>query len=130
MKHSYTNKAFTLVEMLAVIAVMSIIVALTIPNGIFVRTAGEEQVVKTHAMALELAAQKVHGIYGQRGQQEWATKYSNSSAMVEWLVPMISNKTSANEILRAFDGYDLVFPPSIAGKITVRRKTDGAVVYP
>ncbi len=130
MKRTLNQKAFTLVEMLAVIAVMAVIVALTIPNGIFVRTAGEEQVIKTHAMALELAAQKVHAIYGQRGQQEWATKYSNPQVMVEWLVPMISNKTSSQEILRAFDGYNLVFPPSIAGKITVTRQTDGAVVYP
>lgn len=124
------SKAFTLVEMLAVIAIMSVLVALTIPNGIFVKSHASEQVIRTHAMALELAAQKIHGLYGLQGQQEWATKHGNTTAMVEWLVPLISNKTSPQEILQAFDGYTLIFPPNIAGKVTVRRTTDNAVVYP
>jgi len=135
MKRSKLSRAFTMVEILAVIAVMSVLVALTIPNGIFARTAAEEAVAKSVGASFELAMSTYLTKSGAAAQQNWEQAWEADQGPHNLFLTLQSSgafpsSTSWSSVSNSLAGYTMILPKKLTGKVTVIRSTDSAVVYP
>lgn len=130
-----------MVEMLAVVAIMSIIVAITIPNGIFAKSTADERTAITQAKALQAGMTQTRYMLGLPGEQEWAAIADSQNDALRFLIPAVfpipagEGRDAAinqrlSQILETFEGYRLILPPSLAGSIRVTRVSDGALLFP
>ena len=126
---------FTMVEMLAVIAVMAIIVALVVPNGIHARTVGEEQTVKAQASALEMAMATYLLQQGASAKAQYASTFSSYGATnISQYITLLKNKgalpdsVQSGTIQKAFEGYQVTMPSTLTGSVRVQR--GGTAIYP
>lgn len=129
------SSAFTMVEMLAVIAVMAIITALVVPNGIHARTVGEEGTVKAQAAALEMAMATYLLQKGATAKNDYASTYStagatNISTYITFFkgVGALPDSVQNGTIQKAFEGYTVTMPSQLTGSVQVRRGT--TQIYP
>jgi prepilin-type N-terminal cleavage/methylation domain-containing protein len=136
------KRGFTMVEMLAVIAVMAIIVALVVPNGIHARTVGEEATVRAQAAALEMGLSTYLMQYGAQAKVNYinaktaagADPYLQMAATVGLLKQegALPQSVSPNSMGKTFEGYNLVLPNQLGGGLRVTRTVDGNAlqIYP
>ena len=123
-----------MVEMLAVIAVMAIIVALVVPNGIFARTAAEESTAKAQGAALEMAMGNWLLSGGAKAKTDWATFKSTNPNLQQVVTQLVSvgalpPTTSVASVTSALAGYDVSFPAALSSGISITR-TGGDQIYP
>lgn len=128
----YNIGGFTMVEMLAVIAVISIIVALVVPNGIFARTTGEEATARAQGAALELAMANYQSKGGMAAGVAWANAGNTTTAKIAHLqdVGALPPNLDAAKFQTAFEGYTVIFPAALGGTVTIRRSSDNVQIYP
>jgi len=124
-----------MVEMLAVLAVMAVIIALTIPNGIFARTTGEEAVAKAQAASFELAMNTYLLRSGAAANASWQSAHAADPSthnlfLVLQQAGAFPASTGWQTIEAGMAGYTIIFPPSLTGKLSVVRTSDNAVIYP
>lgn len=129
------NNGFTMVEMLAVIAIVSVLVAIVVPNGIFARTSGEEAVARAQAASLETAMGVYHVRDGAVASSTWADAIGSDPSLANMYGVLqahgaMPTSSSFNQISQAFEGYAILMPATISGQITVTRSADNAVIYP
>ena len=76
---SYTNKGFSLIELVIVIVIMGLITAVALPNFSKIQTKAKEAAIKNVAHGLQLAVESYflsHGTYPQGSQSPAATLIS------------------------------------------------------
>jgi prepilin-type N-terminal cleavage/methylation domain-containing protein len=132
---------FTMVEMLAVIAVMAIIVALVVPNGIHARTVGEEATVRAQAASLEMGLSTYLMQYGAQAKTEYQAAEQSGADLFAKLQAILAllhrhgampQSMTATTLRNTFEGYDLRFPTQLGGGLRVTRVIDGNTtqIYP
>lgn len=130
-----------MVEMLAVIAVMAIIVALVVPNGIHARTVGEEATVRAQAAALEMALATYLMQYGAQAKVNYSNNVGSQPAGPAQLNSAITllrgqgampQSTSTVSMGKTFEGYSLTLPSQLGGGVRVTRMVGGNAmqIYP
>jgi len=127
-------KAFTMVEMLAVIAVMAIIVALVVPNGIHARTVGEESTVRAQAAALEMGMATYLMQYGAQAKATYANDVGSQvgNAKLDAVVTLLKKhgalpqSVSGPGMAKTFEGYNITIPSQLGGGINVTRNSGAA----
>lgn len=129
---------FTLVEMLAVLAVMAVICALTVPSGIFARGTGEVHLARANAAAFEMGKSNYLARYGAEAGTNWSTAYQadpsighmyNLLAGAGCFPPEWSHVYAGSSAEQSFQGYQVVVPATIAQGVAVFGP-DSQQVYP
>jgi len=139
MKKHRKNSAFTMVEMLAVIAVMAIIVALVVPNGIYARTAGEEATVKAQGAAIEMAMANYLMNQGAAAKTTWAGWNPASANTIAQVKVILGNlkavgafppNVQVDSIAAPLEGYTVTLPAALNGYVVIARTADNVQIYP
>jgi len=144
MKHIFLppsprKKAFTMVEMLAVIAVMAIIVAMVVPNGIHARSVGEEATVRAQAASIEMGLATCLMQYGALAKEQYLNLAKNTgnatndtNTVITFLKGFgaLPDSVQAPVINKVFSGYTVTYPQNIDGAVVVRGGAGGTQIYP
>lgn len=128
-----------MVEMLAVIAVMAIIVALVVPNGIYARTAGEEATVKAQGASIEMAMANFLMNQGAQAKTTWSAWAPASATTIAQVKTVLTNlkgvgafppNVQVDSIAAPLEGYTVSLPASLNGYVTISRTADSVQIYP
>ncbi len=129
---------FTMVEMLAVMAVMAVVCTLSIPNGLFAKGTGELHVARAMASSFEMGKSNYLARYGAEAGTSWTAAYQENPSvgrMYQLIAnagcfpPEWSSSYSGSSAEMAFQGYQVVVPATVSSGITVYGP-DNQIVYP
>jgi prepilin-type N-terminal cleavage/methylation domain-containing protein len=123
------RNAFSLVEVLAAVAIIGVITFLAIPNIVAVKTDAEQNLAISRAAAINMSmAAFIQAVGRSNAITVWATK-NTPQLRYETLAPFLafapSNKTDFMP-----GGYDVTLPTSIASLVKVPLTgPNGTIVY-
>lgn len=126
----YQNSAFSLVELLATIAIIGLISFLAIPHVVNMRSDGEKNLAIARAESLNMAVASLIQIRGRtQAGLDWAGKDDNARYLL--LAPYLG---FAESNLTAFlpSGYDVDFPDISSGtlnKVVLKDASSQRIYY-
>lgn len=115
------KRAFSLVEVLAAVAIIGIITFLAIPNIIRIKSDGEQSLAISRAEALNMAMASYIQAYGySTATNQWAT-YATDSSKYGTLTPYIAFAPAYDGYMPG--GYTFTFS-SLTNKVVLRNGTN------